>query len=131
MSRLTGKSSEEILAAPKEIAKAAAKSWKQTVVLKCGFTIATDGHATIIADDAPPSLASAGTGDVFAGLIGGFLAQGVALLDAAGLAIYLGSRAARNIEGRYGVLGLVASDLPAAVAAEIAALERKRGSTGG
>jgi hypothetical protein len=42
------------------------------------------------------------------------------------LALYLGVRAAQRVEARYGVLGLVASYLPIAVAEEIAALEQKR-----
>lgn len=126
MSKLTGRSSEEILADPRGIAKRYANDWGQIVVLKGGYTVASDGTATLVATDAPTSLASAGTGDVLAGTIGAFLAQGVGPLEAAGLAIYLGSRAARRVEDRFGVLGLVASDLPVALAEEIAIIERKR-----
>jgi NAD(P)H-hydrate repair Nnr-like enzyme with NAD(P)H-hydrate dehydratase domain len=126
MSRLTGKSAEEILANPIDIARSAARTWSQFVVLKYGNTIATDGETVIGAGDVPPSLATAGSGDIFAGFIGGFLAQGVPPLESAGLALFLGARAARRVESRYGVLGLVASDLPQAVAEEIAALEQKR-----
>jgi NAD(P)H-hydrate epimerase len=131
MAKLTGKSSDEILTDPRSAAKSAATQWNQVVVLKGGHTVATDGEQTLVAEDAPLSLATAGSGDVFAGMIGGFLAQGVAPLDAAGLAIYLGSRAARRMEQAYGVLGVVASDLPAAAAAEIAELERKRDANRG
>ena len=131
MSRLTGKSSEEVLANPLEIAQEAANSWQQIVVLKHGYSIASDGKRTIFADDAPRSLATAGSGDVLAGTIGAFLAQGVAPLDAAGLAMHVGVRAARRVEARFGTLGLVASDLPEAIAEEIAELERKRAATGG
>ena len=69
------------------------------------------------------ALATAGSGDVFAGTIGGFLAQGLAPIDAAALAFYVGTRAARRAEQRFGTLGLLAGDLPPAIAEELAALE--------
>ena len=123
LSRLTGRDTEEITADPVAAARAAARDAGQVVVLKYGYTVVTDGERTLVADDAPTSLASAGTGDVLAGTIGALLAQGLAPLDAAGLAVLLGTRAARRLEARTGTLGLVAGDLPLAIAAEIAALE--------
>jgi hydroxyethylthiazole kinase-like uncharacterized protein yjeF len=122
--RLTGKSAGEITEDPLPLAREFAAAWGQTVVLKYGYTVATDGTRAVIAADAPLSLATGGTGDVFAGTIGAFLAQGMAPLDAAALAIYAGSAAARRVEERTGTLGLVASDLPGAIAAELATLER-------
>lgn len=126
MSRLSGKSADEILADPIDVARDDANAWGQVVVLKYGHTIATDGETVITAGDVPLSLATAGSGDIFAGVIGAFLAQGVPPLHAAGLALYLGTRAARRVEAQYGVLGLVASDLPLAIAEEISILEQKR-----
>jgi NAD(P)H-hydrate epimerase len=131
MTRLTGKSAEEILENPASVAAEAARSWRQVVVLKHGFTIATDGETSYAVPEVALSLATAGAGDVLAGAIGAFLAQGLAPLDAAGLAIYLGTRAAKRTEERYGVLGLTAGDLPVAIAEEIAVLERKRDETRG
>lgn len=125
MARLTGRSPEEIRANPVDAARTAAKEWGQTVVLKYGFTVVSDGTRSVIAADAPRSLATAGTGDVLAGTIGAFLAQGLAPMDAAALAIYLGCAAARRVEESTGTLGLVATDLPPAIAAEIAVLERQ------
>jgi NAD(P)H-hydrate epimerase len=72
----------------------------------------------------PLSLATAGSGDVFSGSIGAFLAQGLSGPDAASLAAFAGSRAANRLAERVGTLGLVASDLPLAIAEELAALER-------
>jgi NAD(P)H-hydrate epimerase len=126
MARLTGVDAEEIAADPVRVALESAQRWGQIVVLKFAHTLATDGAATYVASTAPTSLASAGTGDILAGAIGAMLAQGVEPLDAAALAIYLGTVAAKKIEELYGVLGLVASDLPAAIAVEIAALEASR-----
>lgn len=127
MARLTGKTTDEVVADPVGIAKSSASKWGQVVVLKHGHTIVTDGSRTLVADDAPLSLATAGSGDVFAGMLGAFLAQGLDPFDAATLAVHLGSRAARRAEQRFGTLGVVAGDLPAAIAEELAELEREKG----
>jgi len=126
LSRLTGRSTDELSQDPVAAARAAAQTWRQIVVLKYGYSVATDGERAMVAEAAPTSLASAGTGDVLAGTIGAFLAQGVEPLDAAGLALYAGVQAARRIERAYGTLGLVASDLPAAIAGVLADLEGVR-----
>jgi NAD(P)H-hydrate repair Nnr-like enzyme with NAD(P)H-hydrate dehydratase domain len=62
---------------------------------------------------------------VLSGTIGALLAQGLSLVDAANLGVYAGARAARRLELELGTLGLVASDLPHAIAIELAALERE------
>lgn len=121
---MTGKTTTEITSDPLSLTRAFAAEWGQTVVLKHGYTVASDGTKAVIAVDAPVSLATAGTGDVLAGTIGAFLAQGLSPLDAAALAIYTGCAAARSVEERTGILGLVASDLPLAIASELAKLER-------
>ncbi|MDQ3779931.1 MAG: NAD(P)H-hydrate dehydratase [Chloroflexota bacterium] len=129
MSRLLGQSPAEVIAEPVAIVKAAAKRWRQTVLLKYGYSVASDGDQVIIAEEAPLSLASAGTGDVLAGMIGALLAQGLRPIDAAAVALYVGPRAARRVEARVGTLGLIASDLPYAIAEELAELERGRTTT--
>lgn len=126
MERLTGETAEAILADPAGVAKASAAKWNQIVVLKHGHTVVSDGKTTVAAAEAPLSLATAGSGDVLAGTIGALLAQGVAPLQAAALAVFLGTSAARSLESRFGVLGVVASDLPTAIAETIGTLERKR-----
>jgi ADP-dependent NAD(P)H-hydrate dehydratase / NAD(P)H-hydrate epimerase len=123
MARLLDRPVEDILKDHIQVATDAAARWKQIVVLKVGATVATDGEKAVIADDAPVSLATAGSGDVFSGFIAGLLAQGVAALDAAAIAMYAGSRAARDVEKRFGVRGIVAGDLPGAMAQAIAALD--------
>ncbi len=123
MARLLGEEeTDAILADPIATVEKAAKKFGQTVVLKHGFTAASDGNRTVVAEDAPVSLATAGSGDVFAGMIGAFAAQGLEPFDAAALALHVGPRAARRGEQRYGAFGLIATDLPDAIALELATL---------
>lgn len=103
---------DDIVANPEEVATSLARRWNQTVVIKAGFTAVSNGEKTVVSDLAPTSLATAGSGDCFAGAIGAFLAQGCDSLDAATLAIGVGSRAAMKLEARFGAAGVLASDLP-------------------
>jgi NAD(P)H-hydrate epimerase len=123
MARLVGIGVDEIVANPTQIAREAATRWGQTVVLKGGQTVVASADGTIMAADAPPSLATAGSGDVLCGSIGGLLAQGLTGPDAAALAVYVGCRAADRMSAQYGTLGVVAGDLPQAIAVELRALE--------
>jgi ADP-dependent NAD(P)H-hydrate dehydratase / NAD(P)H-hydrate epimerase len=107
------------------VAKAAAADWGQVVVLKGARTVvaAPDGTASV-APFENPALASGGTGDVLAGIIGALLAQGLSTGDAARLGVYLHGLAGESVRERLGDAGLLASDLPDPVA-----LARKRLAT--
>src|SRR6266699_1091302 len=95
-----------------ELARNKAKEWQVTLVLKGACTIIAepDGR-TRINWLANPALATAGTGDVLAGMIAGFLAQKMMPFDAASAAVYLHTVAADLVSAEIGHAGLLASDL--------------------
>ena len=58
-----------------------------------------------------PGLASAGTGDVLAGVIAGFMAQGLGVWEAACCGVYLHGLAGEGLRHEMGSAGIIASDL--------------------
>ena len=105
-----------------ERALAAARFLDCVVVLKGADTVIASPQGTIlINDNAPPWLGTAGSGDVLAGLVAAFLAQGVPCAESAAMAVY-----AHGLAGQRGGRYLIADDLPHLLQAslqELAAFE--------
>jgi NAD(P)H-hydrate epimerase len=101
-------------------ARAAAAQSRAVMLLKGGDTVvaAADGTA-FIQPEAPPALATAGSGDVLAGIVLGLLVQGMPAVEAAAAAVWLHGRA-----GSLVGTGLIAEDLPEALPEALAELEQ-------
>jgi hydroxyethylthiazole kinase-like uncharacterized protein yjeF len=132
MARLCGLSVGEIQADRLGITRRFAARWHQTVVLKGAYTVIanTDGRCAI-SPFANPGLATAGTGDVMAGIIAGLMAQGVTPFDAACLGVYLHGEAGEMIKNMLGDTGMIASDLLQALPVVIKELKSKTKAGGG
>ena len=95
-----------------ELARSKAKEWHVILLLKGSCTIVAEPEGrTRINWLANPALATAGTGDVLAGMITGLLAQEVTPFDAASAAVYLHAQAGELVSEEIGHAGLLASDL--------------------
>ncbi|MEO6796760.1 MAG: NAD(P)H-hydrate dehydratase [Candidatus Dormibacter sp.] len=110
--RLAGLETSAIQADRRGIASRFAKVWNKVVVLKGAGTVvaAPDGRVTSN-PIATPALASGGTGDVLAGMIGGFLGQGLPPFEAAVTGVHVHALAGLDLEADLGQAGVLASDL--------------------
>lgn len=94
-----------------DLAVALAQRLRAVMVLKGAETVVTDGEQVCVTH--PPAwLATAGTGDVLAGIIAGMVAQGMALFEAAAAGVWLHAEAARA-HGH----GMIAEDVVATLPA--------------
>jgi hydroxyethylthiazole kinase-like uncharacterized protein yjeF len=105
-------------------ARALARRFNAWMVLKgAGSVIAAPDARYWINPTGTPALATAGTGDVLAGMLGALLAQGHAAQDAVLGAVWLHGRAADRFPGD---VGLVAGEVAALAATELNALRQAR-----
>jgi hydroxyethylthiazole kinase-like uncharacterized protein yjeF len=102
----------------------------RTAALRSGAIVLLKGPDTVIADpaadvavntNAPPQLATAGSGDVLAGIIGGLMAQGMSAFDAARTGAFL-----HGACGRIAGPGLIAEDLPECLPHALKSLEKAK-----
>ncbi len=123
--RLLGSTAAQIQADRAAAAAALCARYGCVVVLK--------GAGTLVSGpEGPPALvplgnagmATAGSGDVLSGVVGAFLARGMAGLDAARLAAWVHASAGDRAAAEVGREGMVASDLVAALPGALRALEK-------
>jgi NAD(P)H-hydrate epimerase len=125
MRALTGMETQEIQADRSKAAVDKAAEWGHVVVLKGALTVIAhpDGRSALI-PIATPALARAGTGDVLAGLLVGYRAQGLAAYEASVLASYVHARAGLIAAQKLGTsASVLASDVAGAIPGAIAELE--------
>ena len=93
-------------------ASSAASEWGQVVVLKGANTVVAAPDGTLLRSEvATPSLATAGSGDVLAGVIGALLAAGCTPLFAAGCGVAMHGTAGLLAQERIGRSGVIAGDI--------------------
>ena len=85
--------------------------YSATVVLKGYGTIIANKEELYICEEGGPELATGGTGDILAGLIGGLVSQGLSSLNACLLAVAVHGKAGSQFKLENGINGLAASEL--------------------
>ncbi|MDP8230943.1 MAG: NAD(P)H-hydrate dehydratase [Candidatus Gorgyraea atricola] len=111
MSRLIGKSTRYIQKNRLTIAKKFSNQHNAVVVLKGSETIVAEKNKAYVNKTGNPGMATAGSGDVLTGVIGGFLAQGLEPFDAARLAVHVHGLAGDLAAKEKGEAGLIAGDI--------------------
>ncbi len=112
MSRLTNLSIEKIQADRINVAQYYAKQWDKIIVLKGANTvIVSPTEKLLVSPFANPALATAGTGDVLAGIISAMTAQGLKSFDAACVGVYIHGLAGELLREKMGSRGVLASEL--------------------
>jgi len=112
MSRLTGRSTQQIQNDRLGVTAAKAARWGSVVVLKgAGTVVAGPDHTLFINNTGNPGMAAGGSGDVLTGIIAGLLAQGMPALHAAAAGVYLHGLAGDAAAREKSMAGLLAGDL--------------------
>jgi NAD(P)H-hydrate epimerase len=122
LGRLLELSSEEVERARLACAREAAARSKAFVVLKGDDTLVTAPSGRVaISRGVAPGLATAGTGDVLAGVIGAMLAKGMPVAQGACASVYAHVRAGQIAAAPHGPDGVIASDVISALPAALGA----------
>ena len=112
MSRLIAMDTPEIKENKIEVAKEFAHSYNCTLVLKDFESVIANPDGEIFLNTAGhPCMAKGGSGDMLAGMIGAFLAQGFSLKEAANAGVYLHAKAGEICGKKMGDLSVLASDM--------------------
>lgn len=122
LAQLLGVQRAEVDARPLEHVRRAAERYDCVVLLKGRRTLVSDPDGRVRANlTGVPWLATAGAGDVLAGVIGGLLAAGLSPFDAASVGAWLHGAAAATASLRYGG-PMRAGDLPGCLREVLAGL---------
>jgi len=110
--RLLGCTTLDVTRDPLTSAASIASAYRATVLLKGAETVVSDpdGVCTIV-HEGDSTLSTAGTGDVLAGLVASYIAQGVSLPDAAMLGAFVHGRAGKLLGSHSAQRGVTASQV--------------------
>lgn len=111
LARLLDVEIEKIIEEPKKYARLASDKFEVVVVLKGHNTIVMNKDNEYINHTGNPGMATAGSGDVLAGIIASLLIQGFKVFDAAKYGVYLHGLAGDLAKEKYTEYALIASDI--------------------
>ena len=111
MSRLCGKSVEEILNDPIGVAKSFAEEYKVIVLLKGASSVITDGRDVYMVTNGGAELSKGGSGDTLSGVMLGMLSQGTASIESAYSSSYLTAKVAKDLTEEFSEYGVLPSDV--------------------
>jgi len=119
--RLLGRDTASVQSDRLAAAIALARRYRATVILKgSGSIVASPDGQCVINTTGSPALATAGSGDVLAGLCGALLARGLMMHDAARAAVWLhGAAADAMVDEGMGPVGVTAGELPPRIRAQL------------
>ena len=122
MARLCGVSTSDIAHDREGFAMRFAQEYRVTLALKGHRTIVADADGSLLLNPTGgPGLAKGGSGDVLAGIIAAFAAQGISPVDACACAVYLHGLAADKTAARLGQYAMLASEITLDLAEILAA----------
>ncbi len=106
----------------------------QTFAKRCGVTVVLKGAGTIIAspdavyvnETGNSGMSKGGSGDVLAGMLASFAAQGLSLADAAAFAVYLHGKAGDRAAAKFSEQAMLPTDLIAELPALFLQLEQEK-----
>ena len=112
MARFLGISKEQVLKNSIGLAESFAEEYDVTVILKNARTVvAKTGEMTYLNISGNSGMASGGSGDVLAGILGGLMAQGMSDLEASRLGVYLHGKAGDLAAEKKGAYSMLARDI--------------------
>ena len=109
--RLLGSNTQSITIDRFAAVKSLQMQYGGVCLLKGAGSLIADHQAVFVSTTGNPGMASGGMGDVLAGVMGGLIAQGLSLTEAAKLAVYVHGEAADCLAAEQGEHGMLASDL--------------------
>jgi len=126
MAYLSGQTKEAVCADPVGTAREAATRWNACVALKGGSTIIASPDGSLWKfDGGAAGLATSGSGDTLAGLMGGLAARGLPPLAACAWGVVAHARAGAALSRAHGPLGYLARELAGELPARLHALSRR------
>jgi hydroxyethylthiazole kinase-like uncharacterized protein yjeF len=112
MARLIRQNKDEVVQNPVEALKKCVELTHSVVLLKGAATLLSSPDEVMYLNHFPNSgMATAGSGDVLAGMIGGLLAQGMPGFDAAQAGVYLHSLSGSKAASKLSPRGMIATDI--------------------